>query len=304
MPIGGPAQWRRFALAAGILVLCFAVPLWKLARFAHATEFRSYILLVPFISGYLLWLKRGSLRFSSRPARRAGGVLLLAGLVVGAVCQFGLRSRLRLTEDDYLGIMVLAFLLCLCGVCCLFWGKETLRAAAFPLAMLIFMAPIPAFAMPLIDAFLQRGSAEAAAWFFQLWGAPFLRNNVSFQLPGFSLRIAPECSGIQSTMALFIASLVAGHLFLRGPWKRVALALSVIPLALLRNGFRVFVVGELCVNIGPDMINSPIHRKGGPLFFVLFLIPFFALLLLLRWSERKAGSRKRKAEAGRAPVTT
>jgi hypothetical protein len=33
------------------------------------------------------------------------------------------------------------------------------------------------------------------------------------------------------------------------------------------------------------MINSPIHRKGGPIFFVLSLIPFFALLLLLRKTE-------------------
>ncbi len=296
-PIGGSVQWRRFGLAAGILVLCFAVPLWNLARFAATSEFRSYILVVPFISGYLIWLKRQSLPVSAQPARAAAGVFLAAGLATIALYWLGLRPRLRLPEADYLGIIVAAFLLCLCGVCSLFWGKETLRAAAFPLVMLIFMVPIPSFAMPAIDAFLQRGSADAAAGFFWLSGMPFFRNNLSFQLPAFSLRVAPECSGIQSTMALFIASLVGGHLFLRGPWKRVALALFVIPLALLRNGFRVFVIGELCVNISPNMINSPIHRRGGPLFFGLSLIPFFALLLLLRWFETKAESRKQKAEA-------
>jgi exosortase/archaeosortase family protein len=62
----------------------------------------------------------------------------------------------------------------------------------------------------------------------------------------------------------------------------------VFPLALLRNGFRVFTIGELCVHIGPDMINSPIHRRGGPLFFVLSLIPFFLLLLLLLKYDRRA----------------
>jgi hypothetical protein len=30
------------------------------------------------------------------------------------------------------------------------------------------------------------------------------------------------------------------------------------------------------------MIDSPIHRKGGPLFFALALIPFFLLLAFLR----------------------
>jgi exosortase/archaeosortase family protein len=60
----------------------------------------------------------------------------------------------------------------------------------------------------------------------------------------------------------------------------------VIPLALLRNGFRVFVLGELCTHIGPQMIDTPIHHQGGPLFFALSLIPFFLLLVWLRKSER------------------
>jgi hypothetical protein len=37
------------------------------------------------------------------------------------------------------------------------------------------------------------------------------------------------------------------------------------------------------------MIHSWIHRHGGPVFFALSLVPFFALLLLLRKSELRAG---------------
>src|ERR1019366_1721887 len=92
--------------------------------------------------------------------------------------------------------------------------------------------------------------------------------------------------GIRSSLMLFIMSLLTGYLFLRKPWNRTMLALAVIPLALLRNGFRIFVIGQLCVRIGPDMINSPIHRHGGPLFFILALLPLFLLLLFLRKSER------------------
>jgi hypothetical protein len=35
------------------------------------------------------------------------------------------------------------------------------------------------------------------------------------------------------------------------------------------------------------MIHSPIHRRGGPIFFLLSLIPFFALLLFLKWIEKR-----------------
>ena len=66
------------------------------------------------------------------------------------------------------------------------------------------------------------------------------------------------------------------------------LVLAVFPLALARNGLRIFVIGELCVRISPDMINSAIHRQGGPLFFALSLIPLGVLLYALAKSDRPA----------------
>ena len=200
-----------------------------------------------------------------------------------------LRPRLRLMEDDYLALMMVAFLLCFVGICCRFWGQDTLRATAFPLGLLIFMVPIPAFAMPPIDSFLQHGSAAAAQLFFSLARTPFLRSGLTFQLPGITIQVAPECSGIQSSMVLLITGLVAGYLFLRKPWNRIFLALLMIPLGLLRNGFRVFTIGELCVHIGPRMIDSPIHHRGGPVFFALSLIPLFLLLVVLQRTERSRG---------------
>jgi exosortase/archaeosortase family protein len=68
----------------------------------------------------------------------------------------------------------------------------------------------------------------------------------------------------------------------------MVLTLAVIPLALLRNGFRVFTIGQLCINIGPHMIDSFIHKKGGPIFFALSLVPFFLILVFLRKSELKS----------------
>ena len=77
-----------------------------------------------------------------------------------------------------------------------------------------------------------------------------------------------------------------------GDRRRLVLVAFVIPLGLLRNGFRVCVIGLLCVKFGPQMINSPIHHHGGPLFFALSLIPLFLLLWWLRSGERgKAGGR-------------
>ena len=125
--------------------------------------------------------------------------------------------------------------------------------------------------------------------FFTATGMSFLRNGLFFQLPGIQLQVAPECSGIHSTLVLFITSLVAGQLFLQKWTNRALLTFAVIPLGILRNAFRIWTIGELCVHVSPDMIDSPIHRRGGPLFFVISLLPLFLLLYYQRRWERKQG---------------
>lgn len=271
---------------AVLLVLVFSLPLYELARFAAASDLYSYILLVPFVSAYLVWLQWDKLPAFAGPARLPATSLFCGGLIVLAVYPLTRHAGFSWPEDDFLALMMIAFFLLFISGSCWFLGGEIVRSLAFPIGFLIFLVPLPSFVLNGIEAFLQQGSALAAESFFQVAGATFFRTDLIFQLPTITLEVAPECSGIHSSLVLFITSLVAGKLFLRSPLKRTVLALAVIPLALVRNGFRVFVIGELCTHIGPQMIDSPIHHRGGPLFFALSLIPFFLLLFFLRKSER------------------
>jgi len=165
-------------------------------------------------------------------------------------------------------------------------GAKWMAAAAFPVAFLIFMVPLPDAAVKWLENALVLASADVAALLFQMTGTPLLRDETIFQLPGIVLRVAEECSGIHSSWVLLITSLVASHLFLKSPWQRIVLVAFVIPLGIIRNGFRILVIGLLCVHVGPQMIDSIIHRQGGPLFFALSLGPLFLLLALLRRQER------------------
>jgi exosortase C (VPDSG-CTERM-specific) len=279
------AQLRKFFLATAILVVCFGKPLIDLLRLAAKDDLYSYIPLIPLISIYLVWLQKKNLPRLSKPARKLAALFFGGGLVTIAGYLFVVRST-SLANEDYLALTVFSFLLFFTGVCCLFFGKEMLRAIAFPIGLLIFMIPFPEFVRHGIETFLQHGSAAVAAGFFKLSGMPVYQDGLMFRLPGFNLEVAQECSGIRSSLMLFIMSLLVGYLFLRKPWNRTMLALAVIPLALLRNGFRIFVIGQICVHVGPEMINSPVHRHGGPLFFVLALLPLFLLLVFLIKSER------------------
>jgi exosortase C (VPDSG-CTERM-specific) len=276
------AQIRKFVLAAIVLGLAFNFSLWKLAVFALHDDLFSYILLIPITSIYLAWLQRKKLPAISLPDKKWA----VGFFVVGLAAITGNFLKPSSAVADSLILPTLAFILFLTGAGFLILGKVTMRVLAFPFALLIFMIPLSEGMRDMIETWLQHGSAFCASWMFTLSGMTVFQDDLKFQLPTITLQIAPECSGIHSSVVLFIVSLVAGHFFLRGSWKRALLCLAVIPLALLRNGFRVFVLGELCTHIGPEMIDTPIHHRGGPIFFALSLIPFFLLLYFLMKSER------------------
>jgi exosortase len=179
------------------------------------------------------------------------------------------------------------------------FGSQFLASIAFPVAFLAFLIPPPMFLLDPTIVFFQHASAWTAVAMIKTVGTPVVLNDLDLTLPGMPLRVAPECSGIHSTMVLLMTSLLAGHMFLQSPGRRAVLVLIVVPLAILRNGFRIFVIGELCVQVGPYMIDSWIHHHGGPVFFALSLIPMFVLLAFLR----KADFSRNPAPPAASPVS-
>ncbi len=289
------AKWRslprpqrsRVGGCAGfvvLLVLLFIQPLTRLILYAARSNLDSYIVLVPFITAYLLYLQRGRLTTPYRTSI-AGTV---AAVAIGIVAVAGaIEWRGSLSNNDGLALMALAFVSFVAAGGFLFFGSKWMVSKAFPVAFLIFMVPLPDAAVNWLEKASVLASAEAAALFFRLAGTPLVRQGTVFELPGIVLQVAQECSGIRSSWVLFITSLLASHLFLRTRWRKAVLVAFVIPLGILRNGFRIAVIGLLCVHVGPYMIDSPIHHRGGPLFFALSLIPLFLLLWWLRRQERR-----------------
>lgn len=223
------------------------------------------------------------------------GLLTLVAIVVLGFYFVLRRQGHALARDDYLFLTVLPYVLLLAAGGFVFLGAGMMRALTFPWVFLVFMVPFPVAVIDGIETFLQYASAEAAHLLFAIGGTPYLRDGLRFDLPGISVEVARECSGIRSSLVLFITSLLAGHMFLRSGWKRAALALAVVPLGILRNGFRVFTIGMLSANVDVGIIDSALHRRGGPIFFVLSLIPFLGLLWWLRWLERPGRNRSDKA---------
>lgn len=285
-------QLKAFVFFALILAVCFGRMLYDLAVFAWHSELYSYVLLIPLISGYLIKLKWSELDFTTQPERRYAVIPLTAGAALLVGYWFATSRGWSPVPENVFAILTLSLLLLLLADACTFVGWKNLRMITFPIALMFLSVPFPEGMRGWIEDFLQRASAEVAAAMLRLSGMPIYQDGTYFHLPGFSPEVARQCSGIHSSVVLLITGLVAAYLFLKTKWGRVTFGLAMVPLGLLRNGFRIFTISELCVHIGPQMINSPIHRRGGPIFFALSMIPFYFLLKFLRKRELQGTPKK------------
>jgi exosortase C (VPDSG-CTERM-specific) len=282
--------WTGVSFAIALLVV-FARPLLMLISYVAGSQLHSYILLVPFVSAYLLYLRRDKLPKNYRTDLPLAILSATAGLGLLAFTHSLDFAGQAPVNNDRIVLLTLSFLCCVAAGGFFFFGRDWMRSAAFPLAYLIFMVPMPDAMADALEMASKSAAAEVANVLFHISGMPFLRAGPIFQLPNITIEVAQECSGIRSSWVLFMTSILAANLFLKRPWRRFALIAFVIPLGILRNGFRILVIALLCVNIGPQMIHSLIHRRGGPLFFALSLIPFLFVLWWLRRSEVRTHDR-------------
>lgn len=289
--------WWRLALVVLATLAVNAGPVVSWFTFSVRSELYSYCVLIPAAAAWLFWRRRQAL--ASVPVT-CSPVLAIV-LAVAAVAIGSVSANLASGGDDeqraaVAGALMLVVTLWSYSLALLGWGF--VRRAAVPFLYILLITPFPATVETAVEDALQHGSAETAALLFALLPVPLIREGLVFHLPGLNLMVAPECSGIHSTVVLFVVSILAGELFLRSGWHRWLVTLAVFPLGMLRNALRILTIGLLTVYVDPDVINGPLHHRGGPIFFVLSLAVFLLILAALRKAERKReaaveqGSRK------------
>lgn len=246
-------------------------------------DYYSHIILIPLISAYFIYDGRKEIFSENKSSYNAGiAVMILASLLF-----FAGRTITNVDQNDLTSITVFSAVIFMNGAFIAAFGMKAYKAALFPLLFLIFAAPIPSAVMDFIITSLQVGSTELTELLFIITGTPYLRDGFVFHLPGISIEVAKQCSGIRSTLALFITAILAGYMFLRTPWKIVLLVLLTIPVAMFKNAVRITTLTIMSIHIDPRIIQSSLHREGGIPFFVMGLLLLAPVLFFLRKSELK-----------------
>jgi EpsI family protein len=219
-------------LSAAFL-LTYVATLSKLAAYWASNETYSYGFLVPAISGYLVWLRRDTLRDLPRsPSFVAGSIVLGLGLALLIV---GRMSSTNLAEEFSLPVSVY-------GVVLLVLGHPITKALTFPLIYLLTMIPFWEFLTGRLHLPFQLYSAAMGVGALRLFGLPVLRQDVIIELPNITLEVAELCSGVNNLVAVLCIGVPLTHFYVRSWLKRGFILSMAIVIALLSNGVRVATV--------------------------------------------------------------
>jgi len=276
-------QWFLFSSWVALSLLPFLSPVLAFVKLSLAQDDSSYLVIIPLISAVLLYLERGGIppTFSDK---KLSLIFLLLAAGIALVLHYGTAGK---GSGLQLSGWILALVLVWSAGFAFLFGKAALRAAYFPFLFLLLMVPVPNFLLDGIILLLQQGSAWITEVLFDIVGVPVLREGLVFHLAKVSIEVAKECSGIRSSMALFIVALLVAHFRLRSFRNKIFFVAFGLFLMILKNGVRIATLTLLAVYVNPDFLFGRLHRQGGVVFFVLALLLLLPLLSLLQRNEAK-----------------
>jgi exosortase len=276
-----------FLLLIVLSLVLLRVPLIRLADLAAHDERYSYILLVPFISVYLMWMSRRTILSAFGNGLLPGIPLLLVG--IGLVIVMA-RVPVLTSRDVAFSLTILGVPLVLTAEFVLCFGRRASWVAFFPLLFLFLIIPMPPDLMDKTVLGLQKGSADLSYGLFKLIGVPVFRDGFRFSLPGVDIEVAAECSGIRSSLSLILSSLLVGHLTLKSGWSQMAFTLLTIPVVIFKNAVRIVTISSLGVYVDKGFLHGNLHKYGGLPFSLLAIVILFLVFISLRKAE--AGGRR------------
>jgi exosortase len=276
------------AVAASIAWL-YLNTLASLARhWASDDDFSHGFFVIP-LAAYFMWARRASFRQAPVQPSFAGLVLVAASLLVFIAGRFG--AELYLTRVSLIGVLA--------GTVLFLGGWRRLGIAAFPLAFLLLMIPLPSIIFNQITFPLQGIASRAGEAVIATAGVPVLREGNILHVPGRALEVAEACSGIRSLMSLLMLAIVLGYFTEHRAGPRIAIALAAVPIAIIANAARVAGTGLAAYWVSPAAAEGFFHTFSG---WMVFVVALAGLLAVQRIFEVARARRARWMEARWSPA--
>ena len=268
-----PAVWILLAVVTGLLLVAFYHTIGDMIHRWNIKKEYGYSYMIPPITAFLLWQRKGEFRnIEFTPS--------WFGVVGLAIAIFLLMLGLLATTYT---LAQYALVLAVWSIAQAYMGWRGFKLAFAPLFLLFFMVPLPPFLFNNLSAELQLLSSQLGVALIRLFNIPvYLSGNV-IDLGVFKLQVAQACSGLRYLFPLISLSFITAYLYKVEFWKRAVIFLSSIPLTILMNSFRIGMIGVLVEYWGIGQAKGFLHEfEGWVVFMGCIAILFLEMVLLNR----------------------
>lgn len=256
-----------FVIAAALLTsLAFPILHEWYYEYTMPESYYAHAPMIPFISGLMLWYKRKDLAAAGfKPD------LLALPFVV-----FSLGVMILAIDRTFESVEAMGFLAAVTTSVWLVCGFRFLRAAAFPIAFLWLMAPLPGGVLNDSTLSLQMFSTKFATVILHLLTFEAVRVGNVINMENFSLFVDVPCSGFKLFLSYLTFSAAFAYLVDGSIAKRFLLFFITIPLSLVVNAVRIALIGIVGDIISADAAHV-FHDWSGIITLVLGFIVLFSL---------------------------
>jgi len=248
---------------------------WKDPTWQHGA-------LLPFIVGYLIWLRKNEVAQIPVSSNCSGFVLIVLALLF-----YFAGFRANNFYCGYLAVMTL-----MAGASLWLEGAQRGRTRLFAWLMLGFMWPMP-FLEESIGYQMRLMMVKTTGFFLNAVGVESLVSGTALQsMPNvefgrkagdlFSVGIAAPCSGMRSLFALLVVGALFSYFRQRVMWRRLALFSTILPIAIVANMVRILVLVVAAMIFGQQWAIGDAEKEVSAFHETTGIVVFLVALLLLQ----------------------
>lgn len=270
--------WALLSVIFALLGFIFYDALYEMEHIWSIKEEYGHGYMIPFISMFLIWQKSDQIEKIEYGGFWGGLLLIFIGLVLYYVG----------TLSSIFTIIQYAFIIVLFGTVLSITGTKVFKIIFVPLAMLVFMIPLPAFLLNNLSSQLQLISSIIGVEVIRLFDiSVFLEGNV-IDLGVYKLQVVEACSGLNYLFPLMTLAFISAYFFTGAFWKKAIIFLSSIPITIIMNSFRIGAIGIMVEYWGIEMADGFLHDFEGWAVFMSCI----AILIVEMWILARIGKDK------------
>ncbi len=259
-------------LSAGIFAIFYR---WFIQQFGpggfsvRRFEDWGHAYFVPVVGAFYIWKNRAALaKLEVKPYWPALSILPIAVMAY-------LSGILLYRNHMFQGF---ALILAIAGTVLLVAGPVVLRALSFPIGYLLFAVTISEMVMNAITWQLKIIASKGSYIMLNMVGVETdIKGNILYISQGVTvhpLNVADACSGMRMVVAFIALGAAVAFLASTEWWKRIAILVVSLPIAIFMNIVRVAALGILTL-IDPALADGEAHTLIG----TILLVPAFLLFL-------------------------